>query len=60
VTSLTGVILAGGQGSRMGGVDKGLQPFRGKAMVEHVVERFGHQGLHRHPALGRQHCQLGR
>jgi molybdopterin-guanine dinucleotide biosynthesis protein A len=43
VTSLTGVILAGGQGSRMGGVDKGLQPFRGKAMVEHVVERFGPQ-----------------
>ena len=43
MTSLTGVILAGGQGSRMGGVDKGLQPFRGKAMVEHVVERFGPQ-----------------
>jgi molybdopterin-guanine dinucleotide biosynthesis protein A len=41
--SVTGVVLAGGQGSRMGGVDKGLQVFRGKPMVEHVVERFAPQ-----------------
>jgi molybdopterin-guanine dinucleotide biosynthesis protein A len=40
---VTGVILAGGQGSRMGGVDKGLQLFRGKPMVQHVVERFAPQ-----------------
>ena len=40
---VTGVILAGGQGSRMGGVDKGLQPFRGQPMVAHVVERVAHQ-----------------
>lgn len=40
---ITGVVLAGGQGSRMGGVDKGLQPFRGKPMVAHVVERLGSQ-----------------
>ena len=38
---VTGVVLAGGQGSRMGGIDKGLQPFRGKAMVEHAIERSG-------------------
>jgi molybdopterin-guanine dinucleotide biosynthesis protein A len=37
---ITGVVLAGGQGSRMGHVDKGLQPFRGKPMVAHVLERF--------------------
>src|SRR5438309_5604186 len=37
---VTGVILAGGQGSRMGGVDKGLQAFRGKPMVAHVIERL--------------------
>jgi molybdopterin-guanine dinucleotide biosynthesis protein A len=37
---ITGLILAGGQGSRMGNVDKGLQFFRGKAMVAHVIERF--------------------
>ena len=37
---VTGVILAGGQGRRMGGVDKGLKPLRGRAMVEWVVERL--------------------
>lgn len=40
---VTGVVLAGGQGSRMGGVDKGLQPFRGKPMVAHVIERLAPQ-----------------
>jgi molybdopterin-guanine dinucleotide biosynthesis protein A len=37
---VTGLILAGGQGRRMGGVDKGLQPLRGKLMVEWVLERL--------------------
>jgi molybdopterin-guanine dinucleotide biosynthesis protein A len=37
---ITGLILAGGQGSRMGHVDKGLQPFRGRPMIAHVLERF--------------------
>ena len=40
---VTGIVLAGGQGSRMGGVDKGLQPFRGKPMVAHVIERLAPQ-----------------
>ncbi|HZP93308.1 MAG TPA: molybdenum cofactor guanylyltransferase MobA [Burkholderiales bacterium] len=40
---VTGVILAGGLGRRMGGVDKGLQPFRGRAMVEWVIERLAPQ-----------------
>jgi len=40
---VTGVVLAGGQGSRMGGVDKGLQPFRGRPMVAHAIERFAPQ-----------------
>jgi molybdopterin-guanine dinucleotide biosynthesis protein A len=40
---VTGVVLAGGQGSRMGGVDKGLQAFRGKPMVAHVIERLAPQ-----------------
>jgi len=40
---ITGVVLAGGQGSRMGGVDKGLQAFRGKPMVAHVLERLAPQ-----------------
>jgi molybdopterin-guanine dinucleotide biosynthesis protein A len=40
---VTGIVLAGGQGSRMGGVDKGLQPFRGKPMVAHAIERLSTQ-----------------
>ena len=43
MTAVTGIVLAGGQGSRMGGVDKGLQPFRGKPMVAHVIERLAPQ-----------------
>ncbi len=42
-TEVTGLILAGGQGRRMGGIDKGLQPFRGRPMVEWVVERLAPQ-----------------
>jgi molybdenum cofactor guanylyltransferase len=41
--TISGLVLAGGQGSRMGGVDKGLQPFRGRPMVAHVVERLAPQ-----------------
>lgn len=40
---ITGVVLAGGQGRRMGGVDKGLQLLRGKPMAQHVIERFAPQ-----------------
>jgi len=40
---ITGVILAGGQGRRMGGVDKGLKLLRGKPMVEWVIGRFSPQ-----------------
>jgi len=43
VEEVTGVVLAGGQGSRMGGVDKGLQPFRGEPMVAHVIRRLAPQ-----------------
>ena len=40
---ITGVILAGGLGRRMGGVDKGLQLLNDKPMVQWVVERFAPQ-----------------
>ncbi len=40
MVEVTGLVLAGGQGSRMGGADKGLQPFRGRPMVAHVLERL--------------------
>ena len=43
MSAVSGVVLAGGQGRRMGGVDKGLQPFRGQPMVAHVLERFAPQ-----------------
>lgn len=34
---ITGVVLAGGRGQRMGGIDKGLLPLAGKPMVAHVL-----------------------
>lgn len=40
---ITGLILAGGRGSRMGSVDKGLQPFRTSTLVEHVIARLAPQ-----------------
>jgi molybdopterin-guanine dinucleotide biosynthesis protein A len=40
---ITGLILAGGRGSRMGNVDKGLQNFRGSPMVLHVIMRLSPQ-----------------
>jgi molybdopterin-guanine dinucleotide biosynthesis protein A len=42
-TGVSGIVLAGGQGRRMGGVDKGLQPLRGKPMVAWVLERLAPQ-----------------
>jgi molybdopterin molybdotransferase len=38
--SISGLVLAGGRGTRMGTVDKGLQPFGGSTMVAHVLERL--------------------
>lgn len=40
---ITGLILAGGQGSRMGGLDKGLLDYRGEVLVAHVLRRFAPQ-----------------
>jgi molybdopterin-guanine dinucleotide biosynthesis protein A len=40
---ISGIVLAGGQGRRMGGVDKGLQVLGGKMMVEHVLARLAPQ-----------------
>jgi molybdenum cofactor guanylyltransferase len=40
---ITALILAGGRGSRMGRVDKGLQLFKDKPMVAHVLERLAPQ-----------------
>jgi len=40
---ITGLVLAGGRGSRMGGVDKGLQMFQGMPLAMHAVLRLGPQ-----------------
>lgn len=40
---ITGLVLAGGRGSRMGGVDKGLQNFNGSPLALHAVLRLGMQ-----------------
>lgn len=42
-SDITGLILAGGRGSRMGGVDKGLQNFQGIPMAMHALLRLGSQ-----------------
>lgn len=39
-TRICGLVLAGGQGRRMGGVDKGLQPLQGRPLMQHVIERL--------------------
>lgn len=41
--SITGVVLAGGRGRRMGGADKGLQEYRGRPLVAWVLERLAPQ-----------------
>lgn len=40
---ITGLLLAGGRGTRMGGVDKGLQPLRGEPLALHVLRRLAPQ-----------------
>jgi len=40
VSEICGLVLAGGQGRRMGGVDKGLQPLQDRPLIEHVIGRL--------------------
>jgi molybdopterin-guanine dinucleotide biosynthesis protein A len=40
---VTGIVLAGGQGRRMGGVDKGLVELAGRPMIAHVLARLAPQ-----------------
>ena len=42
-SSVTGVVLAGGQSRRMGGGDKGLLEVAGKPMLAHVIDRLSPQ-----------------
>lgn len=38
--NITVVILAGGKGSRLGGIDKGLVKLRDKPLIEHLISRI--------------------
>ena len=40
MTTILGVILAGGQASRMGGGDKSLLSLSGRRVIDHVLERL--------------------
>jgi molybdopterin-guanine dinucleotide biosynthesis protein A len=42
-SEITGLVLAGGRGSRMGGLDKGLQPWHGATLVAHALARLAPQ-----------------
>lgn len=43
---VTGLILAGGAGSRMGGADKGLLPYLGRPLIAYAIERLAPQVAH--------------
>jgi len=43
--AVTGLILAGGRGSRMGGVDKGLQPYKGQPLALNALQRLQAQDM---------------
>jgi molybdopterin-guanine dinucleotide biosynthesis protein A len=43
MSGVTGIVLAGGLGRRMGGVDKGLQLLHGRPMVDAVLARLAPQ-----------------
>ncbi len=43
LSDITALVLAGGRGMRMGGVDKGLQPLHGVPMAQHALQRLATQ-----------------
>lgn len=43
IDDITGLVLAGGRGNRMGGVDKGLQNHQGMPLALHALLRLGPQ-----------------
>jgi molybdopterin-guanine dinucleotide biosynthesis protein A len=42
-SEITGLVLAGGRGGRMGGLDKGLQPWQGATLAAHALARLAPQ-----------------
>ena len=54
MTTITGVVLAGGKARRMGGVDKGLLELNGKPLWQHVADApvvWVHDGERDHPTI---------
>jgi hypothetical protein len=45
---ITGLVLAGGRGQRIGGADNGWVPFRGRSLIETVEMHFAAGGRARH------------
>ncbi len=45
LNDITGLILAGGRGTRMGGADKGLQSFNGLPLALHILRRLQMGGV---------------
>jgi molybdopterin-guanine dinucleotide biosynthesis protein A len=43
IADITGLVLAGGRGSRMGGIDKGLQAHHGVPLAQHALRRLAPQ-----------------
>jgi molybdenum cofactor guanylyltransferase len=48
---ITALILAGGRGTRMGGVDKGLQTFNGVPLALHTLRRLQQGGAAAHVVI---------
>lgn len=46
------VVLAGGQGRRMNGADKGLQAYQGRPLIDHALERLCSQSWGPAPHIG--------
>lgn len=39
-SNITGLVLCGGAGSRLGGMDKGLMPFHGRPLVDIAIDKI--------------------
>jgi molybdopterin-guanine dinucleotide biosynthesis protein A len=55
---ITAVLLAGGQGARMGGANKGLQLFQGAPLARHALARLARQSLPPSRVLISANCDL--
>ncbi len=59
IPPLTGVILAGGQGQRLGGVDKGLIKLANRPLIAHVLDRLRPQVASLVISANRNHQDYG-